>query len=398
MERQADVVVVGARAAGAATAMLLAGAGLSVVLLDRERPGADTLSTHALMRGGVLQLHRWGLLDHVVAAGTPPIRETTFHYADSDVTVAVKPSAGVDALYAPRRTVLDPILATAAEAAGVDVRYGNRVVALSHQEGRVTGVVTRDAHMVHRHLPARLVIGADGRHSTIARLVEAPTTHQARHTSAFTYGYFSGLPARGYEWAYRPEGTAGFIPTNDHLTCVFAGHLPPRIGRGGAAVLHDVVAQASPGMAERLRAATLASPVRTFTGEPGRLRRPWGPGWALVGDAGSWKDPISAHGLTDALRDAELLAHAVLCDRGHDRDGRAYRAYELLRNRLTVPILEMSEEIAAMGWDRDQIVELLRGLNSAMNDELEAILALDTEGRSAGNHRAERAGLLPLRR
>ncbi|HEX5335562.1 MAG TPA: hypothetical protein VFW55_06745, partial [Propionicimonas sp.] len=181
--------------------------------------------------------------------------------------------------------------------------------------------------------------------------------------------------ATGYEWAYRPEGAAGFIPTNDHLTCVFAGHTPSRIGRGGPAVLQDVVAQASPGMGRRLRAATLESPVRTFTGEPGRLRRPWGPGWALVGDAGSWKDPISAHGLTDALRDAELLARAVLSD----LDGRshAYRSYELVRNRLTVPILEGGDEIVAMRWDDARIVELLRGLNSAMNDELETILGFD---------------------
>ena len=282
--------------------------------------------------------------------------------------------------------MLDPILVAAAEAAGVDVRFGNRVVAVSHDEGRVAGVVVRDAHGVHRLIGARLVIGADGRHSTIARLVGAPTTHQAGHTSAFTYGYFRGLPARGYEWAYRPEGTAGFIPTNDHLTCVFAGHTPSRIGRGGPAVLQDVVAQASPGMGRRLRAATLESPVRTFTGEPGRLRRPWGPGWALVGDAGSWKDPISAHGLTDALRDAELLARAVL----GDLDGRAhaYRGYELVRNRLTVPILEGSDEIAAMRWDDARIVELLRGLNSAMNDELETILGFDTDEAAPQRHRA----------
>src|SRR5206468_10109150 len=73
-----DVVVVGARAAGAATAMLLAGAGLDVLVVDRSRYGADTLSTHALMRAGVAQLHRWGLLDAVVRAGTPPVRATTF--------------------------------------------------------------------------------------------------------------------------------------------------------------------------------------------------------------------------------------------------------------------------------------------------------------------------------
>jgi len=392
MEHQTDVIVVGARVAGAATAMLLARAGLSVMLLDRERPGADTLSTHALMRGGVVQLMRWGLLDRIIAAGTPAITTTSFHYAHSDIDVAIKPSAGVDALFAPRRTVLDPILVSSAEAAGVDVRFGHRVVAVSHDLGRVAGVVVRDAQGVHRQLGARLVIGADGRHSTIARLVAAPSTHQARHTSAFTYGYFRGLPAGGYEWAYRPGGTAGFIPTNEHLTCVFAGHTPPRIGRGGPAVLQDVVAQASPVMGRRLRAGVLASPVRTFTGEPGRLRQAWGPGWALVGDAGSWKDPISAHGLTDALRDAELLARTVL----DDPAGRAhcYQAFQRIRNRLTVPILEGSDEIAAMCWDDARIIELLRGLNQAMNEELETILGFDTGLTAMQDHRSVVPALL----
>jgi 2-polyprenyl-6-methoxyphenol hydroxylase-like FAD-dependent oxidoreductase len=376
MEPTADVIVVGARAAGAATAMLLARAGASVVLLDRERPGADTLSTHALMRGGVLQLHRWGLLGEVVAAGTPPIRDTTFHYAGSDVRVAIKPASGVEALYAPRRTVLDPILVAAAADAGVDVRYGNRVVALGHEHGRVSGVVACDSARGQRELTARVVIGADGRHSTIARLVGAPTTARAGHTSAFTYGYVHGLEAPGYEWAYRPEGAAGFIPTNGGLTCVFGGHQPARVGRGGPAVLQELVALASPEMGGRLRGARLVSPVRTFTGEPGRLRRPWGAGWALVGDAGSWKDPISAHGLTDALRDAELLARAVLADLA-GTGASAYREYEQTRDRLTLPILEGSDEIAAMAWDEDRIVELLRGLNAAMNEELDVLRALD---------------------
>src|SRR6187549_3687549 len=117
-----DVVVVGARAAGAATALLLARAG--VLVLDQGHYGADTLSTHALMRPAVVQLHRWGLLDAVIAAGTPPVRTTTFRYAADEVTVAIKPSHGVDALYAPRRTVLDPILVDAARAAGATFRYG----------------------------------------------------------------------------------------------------------------------------------------------------------------------------------------------------------------------------------------------------------------------------------
>ena len=116
-----DAVVVGARCAGAATAMLLARHGLSVLLVDRDRHGADTLSTLALMRAGVLQLHRWGLLDRVRAAGTPPISSTSFIYGDETITVPIKPRDGVDALYAPRRTLLDALLADAASDAGADV-------------------------------------------------------------------------------------------------------------------------------------------------------------------------------------------------------------------------------------------------------------------------------------
>lgn len=374
----ADLVVVGARAAGAATAMLAARAGLSVILLDREPPGTDTLSTHALMRGGVVQLHRWGLLERIVASGAPAIRQTTFHYTDSDLTLAIKPAAGVDALYAPRRTVLDPILVTAACEAGAAVHHGITVTGVHRDHDRVTGVQVLDRYRRTSAIGAQLVIGADGRRSTVARLVDAPATHAARHTSSFVYAYFADLDATGYEWAYRPAGTAGFIPTNHGLTCVFAGHLPERIGRGGAAVLHDVVEQASPQLAERLRAARRVSPARTFTGRPGLLRRPWGPGWALVGDAGSWKDPISAHGLTDALRDAEFLAIAATAALGgHAPEAEAFADYERVRDRLTLPILWLGDEIAAMQWDDARISELLLGLKAAMDAELETICDLD---------------------
>jgi 2-polyprenyl-6-methoxyphenol hydroxylase-like FAD-dependent oxidoreductase len=100
-----DAIVVGGRCAGAATAMLLARGGMRVLVVEAARPGTDTLSTHALMRGGVLQLHRWGLLDAVVDAGTPAIRSTEFAYGDDEVeTVDIRPSGGISALYAPRRT------------------------------------------------------------------------------------------------------------------------------------------------------------------------------------------------------------------------------------------------------------------------------------------------------
>ncbi len=372
-----DVVIVGARAAGAATALLLARAGLSVVVVDRERPGCDTLSTHALMRGAVVQLQRWGLLDDVIGAGAPPIRETTFHYADESVWLPIKPGGGVDALYAPRRTVLDPLLVEAARQAGAVVRYGETLVGLRTRSGRVTGVEVRgrDGRVEAIHAP--LVIGADGRRSTLAHLVEAPITHRAGFTTACAYGYYRGLPCAGYEWAYRTSGMAGLIPTNDDAICVFVAQRPGRLGRGRAG-LEAALADASPHLADRVRSAEPASPVRTFVGQPGHLRRAWGPGWALVGDAGSWKDPISAHGLTDALRDAELLADAavrVLAEEASETEAFGY--YQAIRDRLTLPILTGSAEIAAMEWDDDRIRVLLRALNLAMNEELRVIEQFD---------------------
>jgi 2-polyprenyl-6-methoxyphenol hydroxylase-like FAD-dependent oxidoreductase len=374
----ADVIVVGARAAGAATALLLARAGLSVLVVDRAAPGADTLSTHALMRGAVLQLSRWGLLDELVDAGTPPIRRTTFRYSDSDVAVTIKPSPGVDALYAPRRTVLDPVLARAASAAGATVRYGVTVMGLLRDGGRVSGIVARDADGRRFTATAPLVVGADGRGSAVARAVDAPCTHRARNAAGVLYGYWSGLTADGYEWAYRPGAAAGLIPTNDGQTCVFAAATPKRVGRGGRAELESIVAAASPDLGARVRAAGAPTALRAFPGLPGYLRRPWGPGWALVGDAGSWKDPISAHGLTDALRDAELLALAAATALGGTAsEPVALAAYEAERDRLTLPILTAADEIAAFAWDDTRIIELLGMLNRAMADELQAIEALD---------------------
>ena len=122
-----DALVVGARCAGAACAMLMARRGLRVLAVDRGAYGSDTLSTHALMRGGVLQLHRWGVLPSVAECGTPRVIATTFEYTHESVTVPIEPKYGVDALYAPRRTLLDGLLSAAAVASGAEVVYGVKV-------------------------------------------------------------------------------------------------------------------------------------------------------------------------------------------------------------------------------------------------------------------------------
>jgi 2-polyprenyl-6-methoxyphenol hydroxylase-like FAD-dependent oxidoreductase len=375
-----DVVIVGARAAGAATAMLLARAGLRVLVIDRSRYGADTLSTHALMRGGVLQLHRWGLLDRIVDVGTPPIRCTKFDYAHDQIAIAIKPSHGIDALYAPRRTVLDPVLVDAAVSAGAEIRYGVTVTGLRRdRSGRVAGIVGRDGTGRRVAVDASLVVGADGLRSTVARLVGAPIEWRGTGASALVYGYWSDVNAAGYEWIFRRNACAGVIPTNDGRVCVFVASTPARVGRGGPEVHASILGDASPEAAARVRAGVAPDGVRTFAGHPGVIRRAWGPGWALVGDAGYWKDPLTAHGLTDAVRDAELLARVVVAARSGEMSERdALAGYQATRDRLSLPLFWITDTIAAQRWTDSEIGALLLELSSAMVEEVDTLAALDT--------------------
>ncbi len=379
-----DVVVVGARPAGAATAMVLARAGLRVLVVDRSRYGADTLSTHALLRGGVVQLARWGLLDRITGAGTPPVRRTVFHYGDRRIEVPIKPGAGVDALYAPRRTVLDPILVDAAVAAGAEVRFGVAVTGLRRDSnGRVTGVVGRDETGAAFTAAARITVGADGMGSTVARLTGAPVERAATSAAAFIYGYWDGLAANGYELFYRPGVTAGLFPTNGGQTCVFAGTTPRRFrteSRAGVTLAYGrLLDEASPGMLDPGTGARSPARLRVFAGRPGHLRRASGPGWALVGDAGYFKDPATAHGITDALRDAELLARAIItAAAGETPEAVALAAYQATRDRLSQRLFATTDAIASFTWDLDHIPTLLVQLSEAMNDEVKWLTELDS--------------------
>jgi flavin-dependent dehydrogenase len=371
-----DVVVVGGRVAGAATAMLLARRGLRVLVLERGRRGADTLSTHALMRGGAALLQRWGLLDRLALAGTPPVRQTQFHYPGESSTVSIKAAAGVDALYAPRRTVLDPILVDAAVAAGADIRFGVSVTGLRRDvDGAVTGVVGRARDGTPVEVAAWLTVGADGIRSTVARLAGARPQRVGRAASGVAYGYWSGLDVTGYEWYYHPGATAGLIPTNGGQTCVFAGVSAERFAqefagdvRGGyLRVLKEVTGG-------RLAPADAPARLRAFPGHPSFLRQAWGPGWALVGDAGYFLDPLSTHGLTDALRDATLLARATLAISFGEAEAVALAGYQTRRDAISGPMFAAAEQLCGYGWDVPEVRRLLRDMSSAMSDEVEAIV------------------------
>jgi 2-polyprenyl-6-methoxyphenol hydroxylase-like FAD-dependent oxidoreductase len=380
-----DVVIVGARVAGASTALLLARAGLRVLVVDRARRGSDTLSTHALMRGGVLQLRRWGLLDRVIAAGTPPIRRVTFHYGTELMPVSLKPYAGVDALYAPRRTVFDSLLVDAAEAAGSEFRFGVTMADLAWDDvGRVVGVVLRDHRGGSWTERTPLVVGADGRGSLLANRVEAPFIATGAYTGAYLYGYWPAPDLDGYHWYYGDGLSAGAIPTNDGLACVFIGGPPHTVAaamrhQGPAAAHRQLVSRVDADLAE-LTAPAAEGPVRAFRGLPARLHAGYGAGWALVGDAGWWKDPLSTHGMTDALRDAELLAAAVATGSVSASEHQAQLAladYQAQRDTIALPMHPIVDRLASHQWDLTEARWLLRGLSSVMTDEVDAMSGFD---------------------
>jgi 2-polyprenyl-6-methoxyphenol hydroxylase-like FAD-dependent oxidoreductase len=381
-----DVIVVGGRVAGAATALLLARAGIRVILIDRDRHGSDTLSTHGLMRAGVLQLTRWGVLPEIIAAGTPPIHQVVFHYADSEpVSVAIKPSAGVEALYAPRRYLIDRLIVDAAAAAGAEVLHETIATALLRgPAGQVAGVHIRSRSGRSADLHAPLTVGADGIRSTVARHVDAPLVQTGSTASAVLYRYFDDLPATGYEWAYGDHSAAGFIPTND-ATCVFVATTPARLRRlrraGAERAFAELIGSAAPSFVDRLADASPTSRMHGWGGEPGYLRQSWGPGWALVGDAGYFKDPITTHGMTDALRDAELFAEAVLA--GPSRFDEAAAAYQRTRDRLSYDMINVTEAVAGYDWNLDRLRRLLREVSAAMGEEVDHLQSLPLDPRLA---------------
>ena len=378
-----DVVIVGGRIAGASTALLLAREGARVAVVERGRRGSDTVSTHGLMRAGVLQLSRWGLLDRVVAAGTPPILRTVFQYPDGErVTVSIRRSPGVDALYAPRRTVLDRILVDAAEEAGAHFMPETTVTSLLEgTDGRVRGVVAQDARGARRQIEGAFTVGADGIRSVVAHHVGAGVLRQGRNASATLYRYVQGLPVDDYAWVYGDRAAAGLIPTNAGDTCVFVSTTPTRMRElrrsGREQAFAALLGSAAPELVDQVLVSTEQTPMRGWGGLPGWVRQSWGPGWALVGDAGYFKDPITAHGITDGLRDAELLANGILDTLGgQTAEAVALSSYQTTRDRLSTQFRAVTEEVAGFDWDAGQARELLRIVSSAMSDEVDHLQAL----------------------
>ena len=345
-----DVIVVGARVAGSATAMLLARAGLRVLVVDRARFPSDTLSTHQVQLPGGALLHKWGVLDKLIERGTPAARSVTFDAGPAVLRGDYLPYEGVDAVYSPRRTLLDTLLLGEARNAGAAVEEGFIVSSLIG-DGRITGIRGKlKGSAADSTITARLVVGADGKHSTVASAVRARSYRARPPASAACYGYFADLPVKGGELYSRPDRMVGLWPTDDNLTIVYLGVPAAAFSavRNPASFL-DMVSGAAPDLAERFASARQAEHLRATTDVPGLIRRPYGPGWALVGDAGLVMDPITGQGIGNALQDADALSTAITAAWQGDRH--AFRVYHRGRDAARRPLYDMTARVAAFRPD-----------------------------------------------
>ncbi|MFD9698201.1 NAD(P)/FAD-dependent oxidoreductase [Lentzea sp. NPDC059081] len=307
-----DAIVVGARCAGASAALLLARAGRKVLLIDRSEFPSDTMSTLYLHQPGVARLARWGLLPAVAASGCPKLDRVTYQVRDVRLQGAAAVLGDVDGTYAPRRAVLDKIVADAAVAAGAEFRDATRLVRLTGDD-RVDGVVLRDRAGGEVVEKAHVVIGADGMRSTVARLACAPPVRSDPLATCVYYSFWQGLPAH-FEFHERTGGWVAVIPTNDGLT-IIATYLPQdrfaTIRADPLAGHLDAVRTTAPGVFDRAMAAERVDRLHGTGDQRNFFRQAWGPGWALIGDAGHHKDSITARGITDAMLQAELLADSI---------------------------------------------------------------------------------------
>ena len=372
-----DAIVVGARCAGAPTAMLLANKGYRVLLVDRASFPSDTLSTHVIHAPGVAALRRWGLLDAVTATGCPAIETYSFDFGPFTITGTPHAHDGGSAAYAPRRTVLDKILVDAAGDAGAEVREGFSVDEIIVENGSVVGIRGRGEDGTTVVERARVVIGADGRNSQVAKATRPDTYNEKPKLQWSYYTYWSDLPVDGFEIYIRPDRGWAAASTNDGLTMLVVGwpFAEAQAYKADIEANYLKTLELAPEFAERVRAATREA---RFAGGASRnfLRRPFGPGWALVGDAGYNKDPITAQGISDAFRDAELCCTALEQTFG---GGRAFddamSDYQQSRDAQVLPVYEFTTQLATLEPPPPEMQQLL-GAVCGNPDAMDAFVSI----------------------
>ena len=375
-----DAIIVGARCAGAPTAMLLARKGYRVLLVDKATFPSDTLSTHIIWPHGAEILDRWGLFDRLAATGCPPVAlRLLFDVGPFALKGGVVDANGGRGGLCPRRIVLDKLLVDAAVEAGAELREGFSVESLSWDGGRVVGIKGHGRTGGSVDERARVVIGADGINSLVARAVRAQEYDVKPPLSTNYYAYYSGFAADDIEQYIRDYQAVGCFPTHHGLTLIAVLWPSDRFPEVRADIEGhvDQALVSTPTVADRLLRATREEKWVGTGGVPNYFRQPFGAGWALVGDAAYNKDPITAQGISDAFIDAEGLA-AALDDgwSGRRSLADALAAHQESRDRRVKPLYDFTCQLATLEPPPPimrQLFLALRGNQEATNQFYSAI-------------------------
>lgn len=360
MEPEYDVVIVGARVAGASLGLLLAQQGRRVLLLDREEFPSDTLSTHYVHPFSMPTLDRLGVLDDLLAAGFREIRRVRTAVGDCVFEGPIAPGGGFG--LAPRRNVLDALLQEHAVRHGAELWTRTSAEAVLLEDGAVTGVRAGG-----REVRARVVVGADGKASKVADWVGADSYREVPPLRPAYYGYYEGvapLPETAVE-LYFGGDVIGFLFPMRPRECCLALELQPddfdEFRHDPQAVFEERY-RALPGMEPRLHGAKLEGKLKGTKGVANFFRVPYGPGWALTGDAACLKDPATGFGIGDALAQALLLADSLAAwlD-GADWD-ETMSAYHARRDEQLLPMYEATLEFARLGDPSAEELDRLRAV------------------------------------
>jgi flavin-dependent dehydrogenase len=367
-----DAIIVGARCAGSPLAMLLARKGYRVLLLDKATFPSDTVSTHHIHQPGVARLNRWGLLEKVQASNCPPTTEIRFDVGPFAFTGTPPPAEGNAEAYAPRRRVLDKILVDAAVEAGAELREGFSVEELTTDGGAVTGVRGRDKKGSAVAEKARIVVGADGARSFVARSVHAPVYLDRGMLTCNYYSYWSGVPLDSVELYTRDGRMIVADKTNDGLTMITVVWPRGEFDRVRSNIEFEFMRsleEHAPALAERVRGGRREERFAGSGFLPNFFRKPYGDGWALVGDAGYVKDPVTAQGITNSFSHAEMLAEAL--DEGitgKREMGEALADYERKRNEEVRAMFEHTCQLAALAPPPAEMRLILAALRGNQNE------------------------------
>jgi len=365
MQQTYDAIIVGARCAGSSTAMRLARKGYRVLVVDRATFPSDTVSTHVVQPLAVAALARWGLIDRLTATGCPPIHTYTFDFGPFTISGAPG-TKDTPVAYCPRRTVLDKLLVDAAAEAGAEIREGFAVEEILIEDGRVVGIKGRSKGAATVTERAQVIVGADGRYSLMAEAVRPEQYNEKPPLLAAYYTYWSGLPMDGrFETYIRPHRGFAAAPTHNGLTLTVGGWPYSEFETNKKDVEGNFLKSfdLAPEFADRVRGAKREAP---FAGAAvsNFFRKPYGPGWALVGDAGYNRDPITAQGITDAFRDAERCAIALdQAFTGARSFDEAMSEYQRDRDEHVLPMYEFTCQLATLQPPPPEMQQLLGAIH-----------------------------------